>query len=119
MRRMLFKAKRWSDGKWVFGDLLQYQDGSASIHSYLHGCRVSDNVDPSTVCEYTGFYDRKGMEIFENDTVQVLLHGDLIKSHVTFSDGMFKLLGVSLAAWAKDKHNCEVIGSLNDEKEYK
>lgn len=66
MREILFKAKRWSDGKWVYGDLNQLQD-STIIHWYNNGCRVADEVDPSTVCEYTGLIDKNGKKIFEGD----------------------------------------------------
>lgn len=66
MREILFKAKRWSDGKWVYGDLNQLQD-STIIHWYNNGCRVADEVDPSTVCQYTGLTDKHGKKIFEGD----------------------------------------------------
>ena len=69
MREILFKAKRWSDGKWVYGDLNQLQD-STIIHWYNNGCRVADEVDPSTVCQYTGLTDKNGKKIFDGDVVR-------------------------------------------------
>lgn len=69
MREILFKAKRWRDGKWVYGDLNNLQD-SVIIHWYNNGCRVSDEVDPSTVCQYTGLTDRNGKKIFEGDIIR-------------------------------------------------
>ena len=69
MREILFKAKRWRDGKWVYGDLNNLQD-SVIIHWYNNGCRVSDEVDPSTVCQYTGLTDKNGKKIFEGDVVR-------------------------------------------------
>ena len=69
MREILFKAKRWSDGKWVYGDLNHLQD-SVIIHWYNNGCRVADEVDPSTVCQYTGLTDKNGKKIFDGDVVR-------------------------------------------------
>lgn len=68
MREILFKAKRWKDGKWIFGDLFQNQNDTI-IHHYVDGCRVVDSVDPRTVCQYTGKTDKNGVKIFECDEV--------------------------------------------------
>lgn len=70
MREILFKAKRLSDGQWVCGDLLQCQD-STYIHHYKNGCRISDEVDIATVCQYTGLKDKNGVKIFEGDIVDM------------------------------------------------
>lgn len=69
MREILFKAKRWSDGKWVYGDLNNLQ-AITIISWYNGGCRVADEVDPYTVCQYTGLTDRNEKKIFEGDIIR-------------------------------------------------
>lgn len=62
-----FKAKSFLDGAWVQGDLIHKEDGKIAI--LRNGFNVSE-VDPSTVCQFTGMKDCEGNEIWEGDIVR-------------------------------------------------
>lgn len=119
MREILFKAKRWRDGKWVYGDLNNLQD-SVIIHWYNNGCRVSDEVDPSTVCQYTGLTDKNGKKIFDGDVVR--RETDYYGKHkvydepVVWEDDIEKgFLGEPYTSgYCIHGGNWEVIGSIHD-----
>lgn len=61
-----FKAKSTLDGAWVIGDLIHKEDGKIAI--LRNGFNVSE-VDPSTICQFTGLTDCKGNEIWEHDLI--------------------------------------------------
>ena len=61
-----FKAKSTLDGAWVQGDLIHKEDGKIAI--LRNGFNVSE-VDPSTVCQFTGMMDEDCNEIWEGDIV--------------------------------------------------
>ena len=68
MREILFKAKRIDNGEWVEGYFIDNEiacgtwEGCTGIDSYV--------IDPKTLCQFTGLYDRYGNKIWENDIIK-------------------------------------------------
>lgn len=68
MRSILFKAKKLSDGKWVKGSLVKTPFGTF-IEWYEDSICNKREVDPETVCMFTGLKDCEGKELFEHDLI--------------------------------------------------
>lgn len=67
-----FKAKRLDNGEWIIGSFVVMKIPALSkttIGIVAAGGATLHEVDPSTVCMYTGLKDCKGKELFEHDLI--------------------------------------------------
>jgi hypothetical protein len=102
MRKILFKAKCLSDGKWYQGFYYETPNGI----SYIRNDKYTVQVDPATVCQFTGLCDKNGLKIFEYDKVK---YGS-IKSVVKWDSRAAKFSYVHEIYTDK----IEVIGNIHD-----
>lgn len=75
MREIVYRAKQFDTGEWIYGYLVQQKNNLGGIHTCIFQNFVEENrwemkrVDSNTVCQYTGLHDKNNKRIFEGDIV--------------------------------------------------
>ena len=116
MREILFKAKRLSDGEWVEG----YYIGPVGVLNVHEICDIHDTtgtrveVDPSTVCQYTGMTDKNGKKIFEGDKLYDPHENVIYTVGWSEEQAVFQMEYSWYRKSIESTNYCEIIGSIHD-----
>ncbi len=132
-REILFRAKQtdngeWAEGyfakgKWYLDEKEKYAILPIDLCFYPH-CEINEwiEIDPETVCQYTGLKDKNGNRIWENDIVRIENSMNEGIGNIEFYDGMWYVDGEpsdSLRDIVEydDVAEVEVIGNIFDNSE--
>ena len=128
MREILFKAKRKDNGEWVEGYYLNVAKinhfictGKIKLNGAVKGILAPEMyaIDPDTLCQFTGFTDKNGKKIWENDIVDTFEESskEFLRNVVKFEDGCFKVFKkhyLSMHMDSYEKTDLKVVGNIFD-----
>ena len=123
--RYLYRAKRIDNGEWVQGYLFGIWEKRYILWGMINDIPNMIEVDPSTICQYTGLKDKNGNLIWENDIIKDK-HGNFYKafwrnnyyqfSWICVKSDVFSI-GAKWDLWSFKSFEIEVIGNIFDNQE--
>lgn len=121
MREILFRGKRTENGEWVEGNLFipDLPNTPTQICIGTNVIRITYDIIPETVGEFTGLIDPHGERIFEGDVVMLIFESDKHKGKVVFYNGGFCVhtLDTYVSLQHCPAYKFELLGNIHDNPE--
>ena len=119
-REIKFRGKTESN-QFIFGDLIQYENGDTAIFEKkitrygYEATQISNRtkVDKETIGQFTGLHDKNGKDVYENDLV--LVNGQIYE--VIYVKGMFAIEIKGCGYVPLKNVIFEIIGNIYDNKD--
>ena len=125
MREILFRGKRKDNGEWVEGNLFipDISDTPTQICIGTNVVRITYDIVPETVGQYTGLNDKNDTKIFEGDILKTNKFSEPNKQYIVKFDLQFGAyigqdkFNIYFVTFDGDSDQFEVIGNIHDNPE--